>query len=46
MGWNYLSKSLGNSEFRKFDEFISQSFYFVHSYGVELTNDFDFCMIN
>jgi len=44
MGWNNLSKSLGNSEFSKFDEFISQSFYFVHSYGAESIHNFDFCM--
>ena len=44
MGWNYLSKYFGKPQYSEFKEFNSQSFYFVHSYGIDSIENFDFCM--
>ena len=44
MGWNYLSNYFGKPKYCSFKEFNYQSFYFVHSFGFDSTENFDFCM--
>ncbi len=44
MGWNYLSKYFGKPIFSEIMEFNNKSFYFVHSYGSDSIENFDFCM--
>ncbi len=44
MGWNFLSQHFGDNKHNDFKEFNCKSFYFVHSYGSNLIEHFDFCM--